>query len=95
MHQRLRQLNWLYNQSLEQRKTAWEERKQSVRLYDQYKWLTSLRQSNEQGLGEFALGPQRGMLKRLDEAYKAFFRRCKAGQAPASKVPAAQPLRHH
>ena len=82
MHQRLRQLNWLYNQSLEQRKTAWEERQQSVRLYDQYKWLTSLRQSNEQGLGEFALGPQRGMLKRLDEAYKAFFRRCKAGQAP-------------
>ncbi|MDE0106601.1 MAG: hypothetical protein OXN96_02265, partial [Bryobacterales bacterium] len=68
-------LNWLYNQALEERKTAYAERKETLRLYDQHKWLTGLRARNEHGLGEIALGPARGMLKRLDQAFQSFFRR--------------------
>ncbi|MDE0109510.1 MAG: transposase [Bryobacterales bacterium] len=83
-------LNWLYNQALEERKTAYAERKETLRLYDQHKWLTGLRARNEQGLGEIALGPARGMLKRLDEAFQSFFRRVKAGQAPG--FPRFRPL---
>ena len=82
MDGRLRTLNWLYNSALEQRKTAYSERGESVGLYDQFKWLTKLRAANEHGLAQFALGPQRGMLKRLDESFKSFFRRMKSGQAP-------------
>ena len=82
MDERLRQLNWLYNQALEQRKTAYEERGEQIGYYDQCKWLTTLRATNVHGLRESAVGPQRGMLKRLDEAFKSFFRRVKAGQKP-------------
>ncbi len=86
----LGRLNWLYNQALEERKTAYAERKQTLHLYEQHKWLTGLRARNEQGLGEIALGPARGMLKRLDEAFQSFFRRVKAGQAPG--FPRFRPL---
>ena len=75
-------LNRLYNDSLEERKTAWEERKERVTCYDQMLALTELRQSEPDGIGSFALGPSRGMLLRLDNAYRNFYRRNKAGQNP-------------
>ena len=75
-------LNWLYNQALENRKTAYEQRQQSLSFYDQCKWLTRLRAANEHQLGEIAIGASRGMLKRLDLAFQAFFRRVRAGEAP-------------
>lgn len=77
-----RSLNRLYNDSLEERKRAYQERKQKLSFYDQCKVLTKLRQTNEHGLGSIAVGPARGMLKRLDEAFKSFFRRVKVGQKP-------------
>ena len=75
-------LNWLYNQALESRKTAYEQRKASLSFYDQCKWLTGLRTANEHELGEIAIGASRGVLKRLDLAFQAFFRRVRAGEAP-------------
>ena len=74
LEQRLGALNRLYNQALENRIKAWSERRQALSLYDQYHWLTHLRAQDWEGLGGFALGPQRGMLKRLDEAFKGCFR---------------------
>ncbi len=56
MESLLGRLNWLYNQALERRKTAYQERKESLSFYDQCKWLTQLRAANEHGLGEIALG---------------------------------------
>ena len=82
MDERRWQLNCLYNLALEKRKTVWEKEKKSISLYDQYKWLTDLRKENWKGLGEFSVGPQRGMLKRLDESFKSFFRRTKKGGNP-------------
>ena len=90
LDQRLGALNRLYNQALENRIKAWSERRQALSLYDQYRWLTHLRAQGREGLGGFALGPQRGMLKRLDEAFKGFFRRVKAGQNPG--FPRFRPL---
>ena len=90
MFQIRRSLNWLYNQALQQRKTAWESDKKNVSYFDQCQRLTLLRREDPQGLGAIALGPQRGMLKRLDEAFQAFFSRLKAGQNPG--YPRFKPL---
>ena len=78
----LARLNWLYNQALENRRTAYREREEALSFYDQCKWLTQLRAANEHGLGEIAVGASRGMLKRLDLAFQAFFRRVRADEAP-------------
>ena len=90
LEQRLAALNRLYNLALENRIKAWSERRQALSLYDQYQWLTHLREQDWEGLGGFALGPQRGMLKRLDEAFKGCFRHVKAGQNPG--FPRFRPL---
>ena len=82
MESLLGRLNWLYNQALERRKTAYQERTELLSFYDQCKWLTQLRAANEHGLGEIALGASRGMLRRLDHAFQAFLRRLRAGEAP-------------
>ena len=82
MESLLGHLNWLYNQALERRKTAYLEHEESLSFYDQCKWLTQLRAANEHGLGEIAVGAGRGMLRRLDHAFQAFFRRLRAGEAP-------------
>jgi len=90
MFQIRRQLNWLYNHALEQRRDAWKSQGKSVTLYDQYKALTALRREDPHGMGGVAVGPQRGMLRRLDLAFKSFFKREKAGKAPG--FPRFKPL---
>ncbi len=63
----------LYNCALEHRIGAYRRAKQHVTLYDQMKELTELRKDPE-----FAAVPavlQRWTLRRLDDAYKSFFRR--------------------
>ena len=75
-------LNRLYNAALEEHRTAWESEQRGVTLYDQMKGLTSKRKEDPEGLGSVAVKAERGMLVRLDRAFKAFFRRCKAGEKP-------------
>ena len=77
-----RKLNRLYNSCLEERRDAWEKDKKRVSAYDQMKSLTEKRKADPDGLGTFAVTAQRGMIMRLDRAFKAFFRRCKAGETP-------------
>ena len=90
MNQRRWQLNCLYNRALYERKKIWESEKRGITYNDQCKWLTGLRKENWMELGEFALGPQRGMLDRLDRAFKSFFRRVKKGENPG--YPRFRPL---
>ena len=68
----LSQLRWLYNESLAERKRAWEECKESVSLYDQFKTLTKRREAPE--WSRYPVDAQRSILQRLDRAYKHFFR---------------------
>ena len=83
-------LNRLYNAALEQRKLAWQQRREAITRFDQFKWLTGLRQADLEGLEALALGAERGMLIRLDNAFQSFFRRCRSGEAPG--FPRFRPL---
>jgi putative transposase len=72
---------WAYNKTLEVRKQAWEERRESVSLYDTIKmlpgWKTEhewMRQANAEALQNACV--------RVDLAFQAFFRRVKAGETP-------------
>ena len=81
MNRTLEECRWLYNQLLEQRKTAYDERGETLRLFDQTATIVpmkdarpSLKSVNAQVLQNVAV--------RLDLAMKAFFRRVKAGEKP-------------
>lgn len=81
MNRTLEECRWLYNQLLEQRKTAYEQRSETLRLYDQTATIVpmkdarpSLKSVNAQVLQNVAV--------RLDLAMKAFFRRVKVGEKP-------------
>jgi putative transposase len=73
---------WVYNKTLEVRKTALEKRKESVSYYDTKRMLPEwkadhpfLKQAYSQTLQE--------MVKRLDLAFQHFFRRVQAGEKEA------------
>lgn len=71
----------LYNAALEQRITAWRHHRKSINYNHQTKDLTDLRASDT----AFAFMPAimgRSALKRLDHAFKAFFRRVLQGETP-------------
>ena len=71
----------LYNAALQERIDCYAKTGKRVSLYDQTKSLTECRRS----ITEMAAVPahmQRGTLKRLDNAFKGFFRRCRLGEKP-------------
>jgi putative transposase len=72
---------WVYNKTLEVRKTAWEERQESVSRYDTNKLLTGWRDEHEFLANGHAQAMQDAQ-KRVDLAFRAFFRRIKAGEKP-------------
>lgn len=81
LEQTLEECRWLYNQTLAYRKDAWEQRQESVGLYDTIGLLptwktgrTSLKQVHSQVLQNVQV--------RVDLAFQAFFRRVKAGEEP-------------
>jgi putative transposase len=71
----------LYNAALEQRRTAWRQNRKTVTMFEQFRQLTDLRASDFTLAGMNATA-QRDPLKRLDRAFKAFFRRLQSGEAP-------------
>lgn len=75
------QLCELYNMALQQRRDAWKQCGVSVTRYDQQLQLTELRHAVPE-YAEFPPTIQRDALRRLDLAFRAFYRRIKAGQKP-------------
>ena len=71
----------LYNHFLEGRKTACEQTGKSPGLYDQQKELPSLKESRPALAGVHSQVLQ-NVAVRIDLAFQAFFRRCKAGEKP-------------
>ena len=70
----------LYNAALEHWQTAWK-RGHSVSLYEQYGELTDIRAEDAYWSGaSVCIG--RGVLRRLDRARQAFYKRCKSGEQP-------------
>ena len=66
-----------YNAALQERKEAWKLQRKSITYRDQQAELTELR--TDPKFAVIACDIQREPLRRVDRAFKAFFRRCKAG----------------
>ena len=71
----------LYNRALAERKTAWEERQESVSYGQQSARLKDDRTTNHY-LAATNFSSCQATLRRLDRAFQSFFRRLKAGEAP-------------
>jgi putative transposase len=72
----------LYNAALEERREAWRMRRASVSFYSQDAQLKEIRAADLERYGRWAFKCERAAIKRLDRAFQAFYRRCKAGQKP-------------
>jgi len=71
----------LYNNALAERRDAWEEDKRKVSYYDQQNALPALKKQRPEyvSLGSHAL---QETVRRVERAFKAFFRRVKNGENP-------------
>ena len=72
---------WVYNKTLEARKKAWEERRESLSLYDTSKLIPQWKEENPNLSNAFSQCLQNAQ-QRVDLALKAFFRRVKTGEKP-------------
>lgn len=72
---------WVYNKTLEVRRDAWQERQESLSLYDTITLLTQWKQEHPWLSDAYSQSLQQTQV-RVDLAFKAFFRRVKAGQKP-------------
>jgi putative transposase len=81
LEQTLDACRWLYNHFLESRKTAWEERKETLGIYDQLSELPALKRERPSLTNAHSQVLQ-NVGVRIDLAFAAFFRRVKHGQTP-------------
>jgi putative transposase len=80
LEQTLSECRWLYNHFLEDRKTAWEERQESVGLYDQLGELPALKRERS-SLTSVHSQVLQNVGVRIDLAFAAFFRRVRNGES--------------
>lgn len=71
----------LYNACLDQRKTAYETEQRSVKYTEQSVWFKCQRSVNPYFV-RLNFSSAQATMRRLDKAFQAFFRRCKAGEKP-------------
>ena len=83
LERQLEECRWLYNHLLAERRDAWEQRHESVRLYDQHATLPALKAERPQLAGVQSQVLQ-NVAVRIALAFQAFFRRCAAGETPGS-----------
>jgi len=72
---------YVYNETLAIRKNVWEEKKESLSLYDTNNLLVQWKKDKPDLTNAFSQCLQNAQL-RVDLAFKAFFRRVKAGEKP-------------
>lgn len=77
----------LYNAALEQRITVYRETGQSVSYPQQWTNFRDLRRANPDTLGQLNATSVQQMLRRLDKAFRAFFRRLEAARTGDSQKP--------
>jgi putative transposase len=80
LEQQLEECRWLYNHLLAERRDAWEQRQESLRLYDQQATIPVLKAARPSLAGVQSQVLQ-NVAVRLDLALQAFFRRVKAGES--------------
>jgi putative transposase len=69
-----------YNAALSERREAWKLERKSITYRNQQDQITELRK--DERFTRIACDIQRDPLRRVDRAFKAFFRRCKSGDKP-------------
>ena len=72
----------LYNDALAERKESWEQLQKNVSYYDQSMKLLKTQRSEDTALATFNCNAAQQVLRRLDKAFAAFFRRVKSGETP-------------
>src|ERR1700730_11834131 len=72
----------LYNAALAERKEAWRMAGKSISYYDQQNDLPEIKQEIRQEYQDIGAHVLQNVLKRVDKAYQAFFRRIKNGEKP-------------
>jgi putative transposase len=72
---------WVYNETLATRKNAWEQEQKSISLYNTNKLLTTWKKDKPE-LSQVYSQVLQNVQERVDLAFKAFFRRVKAGEKP-------------
>jgi putative transposase len=79
LDRQLEECRWLYNHLLEERKTTWEQRGESLRLFDQQATLPALK-AEHPALADVQSQVLQNVAVRIDLAFQAFFRRVRAGE---------------
>lgn len=82
LEQVLEDCRGLYNAALQERRDAWRMNGVNVSWVDQNRSLTAIRAEWPDREGAVDRRVQRGVLRRVDRAYQAFFRRVRTGEAP-------------
>jgi len=78
LRQQLSEACRLYNAALQERREAYRSHQKSLNYYDQANQLKEIRVNGDLALANYHCGQD--VLKRIDKAFKAFFRRVKQGQ---------------
>ena len=81
LQEQLDECRWLYNELLERRKTSHETLGISISKYEQQNSLPALKETRI-SLSRVHSQVLQNVNERLDKAFQAFFRRCKAGEKP-------------
>ena len=81
LNETLNECRWLYNQLLEQRKMAYEQDGKGLSCYEQQATYPILKQERP-SMNIVHSQVLQNVAVRLDLAFEAFFRRCKAGENP-------------
>jgi len=77
----LDECRWLYNKLLEERRDSWENEQKGLSYFSQCKRIGELKVERPSLNNVYSQALQ-GVANRLDKAFKAFFRRVKAGEKP-------------
>lgn len=78
----LEDMRQLYNAALEERREAWRMGKRKITFYSQDAQLKEIRAADPDGQGRWSSQAHTATVRRLDRAFDAFYRRCKAGEKP-------------
>jgi len=80
LHAQINEACRLYNAALQERRDAWNKCGVRVTCYEQHRQLTEIRAAGDVAIPSCVVA--RDVLLRVDRAFRAFFRRVKAGQKP-------------
>jgi len=82
LNQLLEECRWLYNKTLEHRKQAWEQEQRKVDWYETKRMIPVYKKTTRPTLSKVYSQVLQNVTERVDLAFKAFFRRLKAGETP-------------